>query len=213
MTPQSRLQVQGLYLLVDPEVLPAKQWMRVLPQVLAQPWALVQLRAKIGDATQQLSWANNLAAMCREYARPLLINDRVDLALACKAQGVHLGQSDGSLQAARQALGPQAIIGRTAHADLALVEEAAQDGADYASIGAIFASGTKPQAKPASLALLRQATQTQRIPICAIGGINTQNLDAVLDCQPALIAVCGAVLSAANPGQQAADLMRSLRHD
>ena len=203
----------GLYLLVDPEVLPARQWTQVLPQVLAQPWALVQLRAKIGDAAQQLRWAKTLAGLCRDHDRPLLINDRVDLALDCAAQGVHLGQGDGAVQTARQQLGPQAIIGRTAHADLALVDEAAQAGADYASIGALFSSQTKPQAKPASLTVLRQATQTRSIPICAIGGITADNLAPVMACQPRLIAVCAAVLKAADPGHQAAHLMRSFHHD
>ena len=213
MTAQNREAPQGLYLLVDPEVMPAQQWTRHLPQVLSQPWALVQLRAKVGDATQQLRWAKTLAAICREHARPLLINDRVDLALECGAQGVHLGQGDGDLHAARQELGPRAIIGRTAHSDLALIEAAAKAGADYASVGAIFASSTKPQAQPASLAVLRQAVQTELLPICAIGGINADNLSAVKACQPALIAVCAAVLRAADPGDQAARLMRSFKDD
>lgn len=198
----------GIYLLIDPDVLPVERWAAVLPAVLKQNLSLVQLRVKNRSAEETERMARQLQHWCRDAGRPLLINDELELAIDIGAQGVHLGQSDGSLANARQRLGETAIIGRTCHADLALLDAAAAQGADYASIGALYPSRTKPQAHRASLEVLQRATRRNTVPVCAIGGINPNTMAEVVRCGAALVAVCGAVLRAEDPAEATRHLVR-----
>ncbi len=198
----------GIYLLVDPDVLPPERWESVLPAVLKQNLALIQLRAKNRPRQETERLARQLLRWCRDAGRPLLINDDLELAVRMGAQGVHLGQSDGSLANARQLLGAAAIIGRTCHSDLALLDAAAAEGADYASIGALFPSRTKPQARAASLEVLQNAKRRSALPVCAIGGIDASTLSDVTRCGADLVAVCGAILRAADPAEATRHLVR-----
>ncbi len=198
----------GIYLLVDPDVLPVERWGAVLAPVLEQDLALVQLRVKNRPQAATEAMAQRLQGWCQKARRPLLINDDVGLALQVGAAGVHLGQSDGDIAHARERLGPGAIIGRTCHDDLALVSRAVSEGADYASIGALFPSHTKPAARTTTLPVLHKAAQRGDIPICAIGGIDAASLPQVVSQGASLVAVCGAVLRADNPAEAARRLVR-----
>ncbi len=203
---------RGLYLLLGPQDLPEAQWEARLPALLAAGPALLQLRSK-ADAAARRRQAERLLPLCAQAGVPLIINDDIALAARVGAAGVHLGQGDGAPARARAALGPDALIGRTCHAALALLRQAAREGADYASMGALYPSATKPAAPRASLPTLRAACATGTLPICAIGGIQARHLAQVQAAGARLAAVSGAVWQAPDPARALAALVRSWAHD
>ncbi len=140
--------------------------------------------------------ARALNLLCQQYQVPLLINDDIELALACGAAGVHLGQSDGSHAAARAQLGADAIIGITCHDSLELAAQAQHDGADYLAFGAFFPSQTKPSARPASMEILAQARSRFALPIVAIGGISVDNAGQLIEAGADMTAVVHALFAA-----------------
>lgn len=180
---------RGLYVITDTELLAG----RLLPAVEAalQGGAIaVQYRDKTADNPRRLEEAIALRMLCRRHHIPLLINDDVELCVAVGADGVHLGQTDGSLWQARQRLGPDAIIGATCHDSLTLAAAAVDNGASYIAFGTIFPSSTKPTAAAASLDTLTVARKWG-LPVVAIGGITADNAAPVI----AAGADCVAVIS------------------
>lgn len=172
-------QIRGLYAITD-----GGQGGELLAQVsaaLAGGVRLLQYRDKSQDGQRRLTEARALLQLCRPHGVPLLINDDVDLALAVGADGVHLGQGDLALAAARQRLGPDRLIGITCHDSLSLAEAAANGGADYLAFGACFPSASKPAARPCPLTRITQAKARWPLPVVAIGGINPDNIGSVID--------------------------------
>ncbi|WP_347332201.1 thiamine phosphate synthase [Marinimicrobium locisalis] len=150
----------------------------------------VQYRDKSQHTQRRRSEATALASLCRDYGAKLIINDDLELALACGAHGVHLGQGDGSPREARQCLGPSAIVGVTCHASMALARQALADGATYLAFGRFFPSQTKPHAPPAPLALLNEARRAfEHTPLVAIGGITLDNARQALSAGADRVAV------------------------
>ena len=136
---------------------------------------LVQLREKTLDPADLLSEARQLTALCRAHGVPLVVDDNVEIALAAGADGVHVGQSDMAARRARALLGPDRILGVSAHnAAEALAAQA--DGADYLGCGAAFVTGTKLDAHPVSAETMRAVTAAVDIPVVAIGGIDAGNI-------------------------------------
>lgn len=157
----------------------------------------VQYREKSNNMAQRLADAKKLLALCNSYQANLIINDDVELAHQIKAQGVHLGQGDGDVTAARARLGADAIIGVTCHDSLALAQKAVAEGASYIAFGRFFSSNTKPDARPAPLSLLVAARkQFPDTMIAAIGGITLENAPSVLQAGADLIAVCHSLFAA-----------------
>lgn len=197
--------VQGIYAITDSSLLQG----RLLPAVEAalQGGArVIQYRDKIAaglsadakfrEQQRRHDEATALLALCRQHRIPLLINDDVELALAIGADGVHLGQGDGGLIAARERLGSNAIIGVTCHAQISLARIAARDGASYVAFGAMFASATKPLAKPCPLAVLTEARAELALPLVAIGGITPDNAASVIDAGAQAVAVIASLWQA-----------------
>jgi thiamine-phosphate pyrophosphorylase len=151
--------------------------------------AVLQYRDKISSANEKLHRAQALKALCSSHQVPLIINDDPVLALACHADGVHLGQADGSVQHARSLLGETALIGVTCHHDLSLAIQAERQGANYVAFGRFFNSNTKPGAALASVETLFAAKKALTIPVVAIGGINQANASALIDAGADYIAV------------------------
>lgn len=138
--------------------------------------AWVQYRDKSTQTERRQREAAALKTLCHDYDAKLIINDDVDLALCVGADGVHLGQGDGSPSEARRRLGPKAILGVTCHRSISFGHQALKDGASYLAFGRFFPSLTKPEAPPAPLALLGEARRTfEGIPLVAIGGITLDN--------------------------------------
>jgi thiamine-phosphate pyrophosphorylase len=202
-----------LYLVIDPRACrlsPAA----VLTAALGAGVTLVQLRDKRAGTRQQVDLARELLAVLAGSGVPLLINDRVDVALAAGAQGVHLGQSDMRVEDARRLLGPDAIIGQTLRS-AAEVQAAPVALLDYLSIGAVFATRSKSDApSPGGLPALRQLLALLRcrteLPVTAISGIDAENCRQVMDCGVEGVAVISAICAAGDPAQATARLRRAL---
>ena len=155
---------------------------------------IVQLREKHLDHDAFLKEAKRFVALCREKGAVSIINDDVDIALAADADGVHVGQEDLAAGRAREVLGPDKIVGVSAHnVTEALAAQAA--GADYLGVGAAFSTGTKTDAKPITRETIRAVTAAVDIPAVAIGGITRENLPQLSGCGLAGVAVVSALFA------------------
>lgn len=140
---------------------------------------LMQLRLKDASSHDLLAAAREIAAMCRERGAMLIVDDRVDVAILAGATGVHLGQEDLPLEAARRLVGRDKIIGISTHSvEQALAAE--RGGADYIGFGPLYAGGLRNNPAGKGLALLREVRAAVRIPIVAIGGITEATMPAAL---------------------------------
>lgn len=165
--------------------------------------SLVQLREKESDSRQFLDLAKHLKEILKPYSIPLLINDRLDICLAAKADGVHLGQSDLPWREARRILGKDAIIGlslETKEDYHSLIETDPKPNLDYLAVSPVFDTDTKTNTKPAwGLEGLKWLRSRTAIPIVAIGGIKESNAKAVGEAGADSIAVVSAICSAKDP--------------
>jgi thiamine-phosphate pyrophosphorylase len=180
---------RGLYAITDgprPDLLDAGA------RALAGGARMLQYRDKTTDDARRHAEASALLELCTRHGIPLVINDDVALALTIGAHGVHLGEHDGSLAAARSQLGRDAIIGVSCYDSLALARQAAESGASYVAFGAFFASPTKPLARRASIELLRQSAALG-LPRVAIGGITPDNGASLVEAGADYLAVISAV--------------------
>jgi thiamine-phosphate pyrophosphorylase len=188
--------LHGLYAITDAGLMPDDDTLLTAVGAAIRGGArIVQYRDKSDDADTRLRQARMLTTLCAAAGIPLLINDDVELAAASGAAGVHLGQSDAALAAARERLGPDAIIGITCHDQLELALAADRGGANYVAFGAFFASKTKPNARPAPLTLLQQARRQLRCPIVAIGGLSVDNAGQVIAGGADMVAVVHALFA------------------
>lgn len=150
----------------------------VTEELLKAGVTCVQLREKNAADEQILEEAIQLRRLCEQYHVPLILNDRPDLALKAGASGVHVGLSDMGIQKAREMLGPDFIIGGSAHNPQEALE-AQKAGADYLGCGAVFGSTTKTNVSTLSLDTLHEICQAVQIPVVAIGGIRTENITSL----------------------------------
>ena len=164
-----------LYAVTDRRWLRGKSLQEQVEKAILGGATCVQLREKELDKDALYEEAVCLRALCSRYHVPLIINDDVDMALACGADGVHVGSSDMGIAEIRQKAGDRLIIGATAKTvEQAVCAQAA--GADYLGSGAVFGTATKPDAKPMTMDLLREITASVTIPVVAIGGIDCGNI-------------------------------------
>ena len=181
----------SLYLVTSP----VPQLEVVVEAALRAGVRLVQYREKQADDGERLVMAQRLRQRCAAYGALFVVNDRVDLALAVDADGVHLGQGDLPPAQARRLLGPERLIGRSTHR-LEQLEQAVHDGCDYVGVGPVNATPTKPGREPVGLAYVRQAAAVCPIPFFAIGGINATTLPAVQAAGATRVAVVRAITEA-----------------
>lgn len=187
--------LSGLYAITAPELTP--DIFSACEQALAGGARLIQYRNKQADAITRFKQVKQLLPLCHEYGARLIVNDESTLAKASGADGVHLGQSDGDIKAARDLLGPDKLIGVSCHGSLALAQQAVAAGADYVAFGRFFASFTKPKAEAADLDVLTQA-RTLGVPVIAIGGIDATNGAQLLAAGADLLAVIHGVFGQAD---------------
>ena len=182
MNRMERLTACRLYGIVDLGYIPEDQLIPVSKKLLAGGLGILQLRAKNHAPEHIERMGLQLAPLCREYGCLFIINDYPEVARSIGADGVHLGQEDGKLEAARSLLGPDALIGRSTHSP----EQALggfREGADYIGFGPLFPTGTKPGRQAIGLEHIAgvQAQLPEDFPVFCIGGINKATLPAVLD--------------------------------
>ena len=191
------MKLRGLYAITDSQLLAGGKLLPYVEAALKGGARLLQYRDKSSDEARRLREAEALGELCTRYGASLIINDDAELA-ARLGVGLHLGQGDGSLAAARALLGRQAIIGGTCHASLELAANAVSEGASYIAFGRFYNSQTKPGAPAATLDLLEQAQQRFHLPIVAIGGVTLDNAPELIARGASMVAVIHALFGAAS---------------
>ncbi|GAB3753487.1 thiamine phosphate synthase [Lysobacter olei] len=195
MTP--RWPQRGLYAITPDDPDTGRLLARVEP-VLAAGVSLLQYRNKSVDAANRRLQAVALLVVCARHGVPLVINDDWRLAADIGADGAHLGQDDGELMAAREQLGPSAILGASCYDSLQLAHAAVNAGSSYIAFGAFFPSPTKPHARQASLDLLHDSAPLG-VPRVAIGGITPENGRVLVRAGCDMLAVISGVFDAPDP--------------
>lgn len=208
----------GLYLVTDRALCLGRSLLDVVAQAVAGGVSVVQLREKNAHTREFVDLGRALLALLAPYGVPLIINDRLDVALAIGAQGAHLGQSDMPVAEARRLLGPDALIGLSVETmdQLREAESLPPGLVDYYGLSPIFQTATKADAGPGwGLAGLGQARAEvdagSKRPLVAIGGIGPENAASVLRCGANALAVVSAICSAGAPDQAAAALRGILK--
>ncbi len=189
---KKRLAGCRLYLILDAQVLKYKDLLAVTKKAVQAGVDIVQLRDKTGKAHEILRYARMIRKIAGKETL-FIVNDRVDIAFLCGADGVHLGQDDLSAEDARKILGNGMIIGRSCQT-LQHLRRAEGEGADYVGFGSVFATQTKPGRKPMDLGLLEKAVRMARVPLFVIGGITRKNMAIVTARGARRVAVCRDIL-------------------
>ena len=183
----------SLYVCTDRDIMTTDTLEEAVELAIKGGATIIQLREKDCTSREFYELALSIKDITDAYEVPLIINDRLDIALAVHADGVHLGQSDIPVQVARNVMGPNCIVGATANT-LEKAKEAWQSGADYLGVGDVFGSATKNDTKPVELKDLKKICDTVKIPVVAIGGISKKNIHLLKDTGVAGVAVISAVL-------------------
>lgn len=197
----------NLYLCTDRDLMTTETIEEAVELAIKGGVTIVQLREKECQGKEFLKIAQSVKEVTDAYEIPLIINDRVDVALAVDADGVHLGQKDIPAEIARELLGQDKIIGVSAYnAELAL--QAQKAGADYIGVGDVFGTSTKSGTHHVSLEELVKIRNTVKIPMVAIGGVNTENVGQLAGIGVNGVAVISAVLGAKNITEAAEEMVR-----
>lgn len=170
---------------------------------------ILQLREKTMNANKILAIGEKIKQLCLEYNTTFIVNDRIDIALLLEADGVHLGQDDLDVNSAREILGPNCIVGVSTHAPEQAMK-AVKDGADYIGIGPVFATPTKQGRIPVGLDYVKWASENIKIPAFAIGGIDAENVDEVIQAGAKRIAVVRAIINAESPQKSAETFLNKI---
>jgi thiamine-phosphate pyrophosphorylase len=192
----------ALYLVTDSTNQNIESFCGIVEQALEGGVTLVQLREKTATSREFYQRALRLKEVTDRFQVPLIINDRLDIALAVDAAGLHIGQEDLPVAVARRLLGPDKILGATA-ATVADALAAQAAGADYLGSGAVYPTGTKPGKAILPLSVLAQIKLAVRIPVVAIGGITADNIGPLRDTGVDGVAVVSTIMDSADPAAAA----------
>jgi thiamine-phosphate pyrophosphorylase len=202
----------SLYLITDRMQTAGRTLPAVVADALRGGLRAVQLREKDLTAAQLYELAVELRRLTREYGAKLLINDRIDVALAVGADGVHLGKAGLPVVEARRILGSKGLIGYSAHSTV----EAAQaqlGGADFVTLGPVYRTPSKTlYGEPLGLGALAEATRSVTIPVFALGGVKQTSVAEVLSAGAHGVALISAVMAAPNPRHETESLLRTITH-
>lgn len=200
-----------LYVATDSQLVAEDALAEVVEAALRGGAGVIQYREKQADTRRMVRVARDLGRVCRRRGAVFLVNDRLDVALAVEADGVHLGQQDMPVALARQLLGPDKLIGVSVQNARAMAE-AEKEGADYLSLSPVFATSTKPDHEaPLSLEGVRTLAGASHLPVVAIGGINLTNVAEVIRAGVQGVCVISAVLTAPDPERAAREIYRLAR--
>jgi thiamine-phosphate pyrophosphorylase len=207
-TPERPRLVLGVYVVTAAGLVPGRGHAEVAIGAIEGGANAVQLRAPGHRDEELFPLAGELAERCAQRGVLFIVDDRVELAMACGAAGVHLGQGD-PWQEARVRLGPELILGVSVE-DIGQASAAQAAGADYLGV-TVFATRTKPEAVPGGLARVREISAATRLPVVGIGGIDASNARQVLEAGAAGIAVVSAVAAAPDPAAATRSLVAAVR--
>ncbi len=199
----------SLYLVTDSSLCPREQLPQVVEQALQGGVTMVQVREKDCSSRVFYETALRVQEVTRRYGVPLIINDRLDVALAVDADGLHIGQSDLPARVARRILGEGKLLGVSA-GTLEEARQAVADGADYLGVGAVFPTGTKEDADAVGVDGLRRICADVNVPVVAIGGLKADNLSQLAGTGADGVAVVSAIVGQRDPRAAAQNLHRAL---
>ncbi len=199
------------YIITNADVVPGRDHIEGAREALAGGADVIQFREKKMDTGDMIRVCAIIQDLCRHHGATFIVNDRVDVALAMDADGVHVGQKDMPAAIARRLIGPHKILGVSA-GDAKQAKKAEMDGADYVGTGMVFPAGLKKDIGVLrGVAALREVSQAVQIPVVAIGGIDHGNAASCIDAGAAGCAVITAVIGAPNVRQAVSDLAQIIR--
>jgi thiamine-phosphate pyrophosphorylase len=199
-----------LYVVLDRAAAAGRDLGDLLDAAIAGGARMFQLRDKSSPSGRLLPLAEQLRARCRDAGAVFIVNDRVDLAVAVGADGVHLGQDDLPPRVARPLLRPGMILGVSTHS-VEQARRAQADGADYVAVGSMFPTRTKPDFELVGPALVRALRPEIRVPLVGIGGITPDNVGEVIRAGADGVAVISAVCGALDPAAASAHFLAAIR--
>ena len=199
-----------LYFITDSSPFSEEEFLMRVEEALRGGVTLLQLREKERTTREYISLAKKVHTITKKYSIPLIIDDRIDVALAAGAEGVHLGQSDMPIDIARKILGENFIIGATAKTVKQAIEAYTQ-GADYLGVGAIYPTTTKVKTVLTSTDTLSEICSAVPIPVNAIGGLNKDNIGILEGINISGICVVSAIMKANSPKYAAQELKNSVK--
>lgn len=195
----------SMYFITDSTNYSEEEFLYRVEQALIGGITLLQLREKDKSTREYIDLAEKVHTLTKKYNVPLIIDDRVDVALAIDAEGVHVGQSDMPVSTARKLMGDDKIVGATTKT-VPQALEAYEQGADYLGVGAIYPTTTKVKTVLTSTETLGNICSAVPIPVNAIGGLNKDNIDVLKGIPIAGICVVSAIMKADDPKQAAVEL-------
>ena len=195
----------SLYFITDSTNYTEEEFLCRIEQALQGGVTLLQLREKEKSTREYIELAEKVHTITKRYKVPLIIDDRIDVALAVDAEGVHVGASDMPVATARRLMGREKIVGATAKT-VPWAKEAYEQGADYLGVGAIYPTTTKVKTVLTSTDTLREICKAVPIPVNAIGGLNKDNIDVLAEIPVAGICVVSAIMKADDPKWAATEL-------
>ena len=195
----------SLYFITDSSGFEESEFLYRVEQALQGGVTLLQLREKGKTTREYIELAQKVHTIAKGYNVPLIIDDRVDVALAIDAEGVHVGQSDMPVILARKLMGEQKIVGATTKT-VEQAKEAFEQGADYLGVGAIYPTTTKVKTILTSTETLHDICEAVEIPVNAIGGLNKDNIDILEGIHIAGICVVSAIMKADDPKKATEEL-------
>lgn len=200
----------SLYFITDSTGFTEEEFLRRIEAALRGGMTFLQLREKNKTTREYIALAEKVHEITKRHNVPLIIDDRVDVALAIDAEGVHVGASDMPVATARKLMGENKIVGATAKT-VPWAKEVYEQGADYLGVGAIYPTTTKVKTVLTSAATLRDICNAVPIPVNAIGGLNKDNIGILAGIPVAGICVVSAVMKAENPEKAAAEIKSRAR--
>ena len=195
----------SLYLVTDKSD-DVEKFLKTIEEGIKGGVTVVQIREKTADTLDFFNLALKVKEITKKYNVPLIINDRVDVALAIDAEGVHVGQSDMPCEVTRKLVGPDKIVGVSA-ATIDEAKKAEKDGADYIGTGAVFPTATKDDAPKITKKDLKEIVDSINIPVVAIGGITLDNAHELIDTGIAGLSVVSAIMSSDDPKKSSEKLL------
>ncbi len=205
---QSIINENNLYSITDNR----ENLLEIIEQILLGGVKIIQHRFKEGNDKDHLKEAIEIYNLCKKYNSLFIVNDRLDIALASNADGVHLGQDDIDIKTARKILGGSKIIGVSANNSID-IEKAVKDGCDYIGVGPVFPTLTKKNKEPLGVEKINALTKNINIPCFAIGGINKLNISSLKNFGISKVAIVSALLNSEDPKEEAIIILKELTHE